>query len=55
MPVFIDKWPEAVVHAERVRIYHHEAGTKWPANPSTEVCALVRALNDSAPAHLRKL
>lgn len=55
MPSFIQKWPDAVVHAERVRTYHSEAGTGSPANPSTEVCALVRALNDSAPAHLRKL
>ncbi len=55
MPSFIHKWPEAVVHAERVRTYHIEAGMNQPANPSTEVCALVRALNDSAPAHLRKL
>lgn len=55
MPLFIGKWPEAVMHAERVRVYHDDAGTKLPANPSTEVCALVRALNDSAPEHLRKL
>ena len=55
MPSFIHGWPEAVIHAERIRKYHEEAGTKLPANPSTEVCALVRALNDSAPTHLRKL
>ena len=55
MPSFVGKWPEAVVHAERVRTYHREAGTPLPANPSTEVCALVRALNDSAPNHLRRL
>lgn len=55
IPSFVGKWPEAVVHAERVRTYHIEAGTKQPAKPSTEVCSLVRALNDSAPAHLRKL
>ena len=55
LPSFVGKWPEAVVHAERVRAYHAAAGTKIPANPSTEVCALVRALNDSAPEHLRKL
>lgn len=55
MPTLISKWPEAVIHAERVRAYHRDAGTKLPANPSTEVCALVRALNDSAPIHLRKL
>lgn len=55
MPTFIANWPEAVVHAERVRAYHRDASTPPPANPSTEICALVRALNDSAPFHLRKL
>jgi hypothetical protein len=55
MPSFVHNWPEAVVHAERVRAYHIDARTNQPANPSTEVCALVRALNDSAPAHFRKL
>ncbi len=55
MPLFVPKWPEAVVHGETVRTYHAAAATPKPANPSTEVCALVRALNDSAPAHLRKL
>lgn len=55
MPSFSGKWPEAVVHAERVRAYHLAANTRQPASPSTEVCALVRALNDSAPAHLRRL
>ena len=51
----ISSWPKAVVHGEQVRQYHAAAGTRHPANPSTEVCALVRALNDSAPAYLRKL
>ena len=55
MPSFIRKWPEAVVHAERVTAYHVAADTKQPANPSSEVCGLVRALNDSAPTHLRRL
>ena len=55
MPAFIKKWPEAVGHAERVRQHHLDAGSAAPANPSSEVCALVRALNDSAPEHLRKL
>jgi len=55
MPSFIGKWPEAVVHAERVRAYHEGAGTRQPSNPSTEVCGLVRALNDSAPLYLRRL
>lgn len=52
---FAGKWPEAVVHAERVRTHHIAANTPPPANPSTEVCALVRALNDSAPEHMRHL
>jgi hypothetical protein len=55
MPSFIGKWPDAVAHAESVREYHHDARTKLPANPSTEVCSLVRALNDSAPAPFRRL
>jgi hypothetical protein len=52
---FISKWPEAVVHAENVRRHHEGAQTPKPANPSTEVDRLARALNDSAPEHLRKL
>ena len=51
----IRRWPEAVIRGERVRQHHIEAATPAPANPSTEVDRLVRALNDSAPAHLRKL
>ena len=50
----IGKWPNAVIHGERVRQHHLSAATPAPANPSTEVDRLVRALNDSAPAHLRK-
>ena len=46
---FLSKWPEAVGHAERVRRHHEEAQTPKPANPSTEVDRLVRALNDSKP------
>ncbi|HTB84793.1 MAG TPA: RloB family protein [Candidatus Sulfotelmatobacter sp.] len=52
---FIANWPKAVVHAERVRVHHHAATTPQPANPSTEVCRLVRALNDSALAYQRKI
>jgi len=52
---FLGKWPEAVGHAEQVRRHHQAAATPTPANPSTEVDRLVRALNDSAPEHLRKL
>jgi hypothetical protein len=54
-PIFLPKWPEAVVHAERVRRCHQDAATPQPANPFTEVDRLVRAMNDSAPEHLRKL
>jgi len=50
----ISKWPEAVRAAEQVRRYH-EGITPQPANPSTEVDRLVRALNDSAPEHSQKL
>lgn len=51
----INNWPQAVDSAEYVRQHHLDASTKPPANPSTEVDLLVRALNDSAPAHLRRL
>jgi hypothetical protein len=52
---FIGSWPRAVVHAELVRRQHETAATPAPANPSTEVDRLIRALNDSAPEHLRRL
>ena len=55
MATFISKWPEAIGHAERVRCHHEGAATPQPANPSTEVDRLVRAMNDSAPEHLRRL
>ncbi len=51
----LPKWPEAVVHSERVCAHHSKAATPPPANPSTEVGRLVRALNDAALPHLRKL
>jgi hypothetical protein len=51
----LPKWPESVGNAERVRKYHQDAGTHQPANPSTEVDQLVRALNDSASKHWQKL
>ena len=54
-PIFLPQWPEAVVHAEGVRRHHESAATRTPANPSTEVDRLVRAMNDSAPEHLRRL
>lgn len=55
MKLFLNKWPDAVKNAERVRAHHAGAGTPPPANPSTEVDVLVRALNDAAPKHKRKL
>ena len=42
-------------HGEQVRRHHEAAATPQPANPSTEVDRLVRAMNDSAPEHLRKV
>jgi hypothetical protein len=53
-PTFVSNWPEAVAHAEQVRHYH-QGVTPPPANPSTEVDRLVRALNDSALPYQRKL
>jgi hypothetical protein len=52
---FFSKWPAAVGHAEKVRCHHEGAQTPAPANPSTEVDRLARALNDSAAEHQRKL
>ena len=49
------KWPEAVGHAEKVRRHHEQTATSPPGNPSTELDRLVRAMNDSALMHLRKL
>ena len=51
----VRNWPSAVVHAEKARSYHHESGSPWPGNPSTDVCDLARALNDTAPRHRKKL
>ncbi len=55
MRLFLDKWPDAVKHAEQVRAHHKGAGTPSPANPSTEVDILVRALNDVAAKHKQRL
>ncbi len=52
---FIEKWPEAMDHAGRVRRHHQEAATPSPGNPSTEMDRLVRALNDALPAPHRLL
>lgn len=55
MKSIISQWPQAVTNAERVREHHLGASTPIPANPSSEICALVRALDGSSPRHLRKL
>jgi hypothetical protein len=55
MPSLIPHWPQAVTHAERVRRHHQAVATPEPANPSTEVELLIRALNDAAPEHARRL
>lgn len=52
---FLPNWPNAVKYAERVRHHHQKAGTPQPANPSTEVDRLVRAMNDSSLDYMRKL
>lgn len=52
---FFANWPKAVEYAEGVRSYHRAAATPLPANPSTEVDRLIRALNDSALEHVRKI
>jgi hypothetical protein len=54
-PQFVPNWPNALIHSERIRRHHADAGNPEPANPSTEVDRLLRALNDSAPLYLRKL
>jgi len=51
----IKEWPTAVGRAGRVRKHHADAGTALPADPSTEVDLLVRALNDSTPIPMRLL
>jgi hypothetical protein len=51
----LPSWPDAVVHAGRVRRYHRDAASDPPANPSTEVDRLATALNYSAPEFARKL
>lgn len=38
---------QAVKHAEQVRQHHTEGGTPFPANPSTDVDLLMRAINDA--------
>ncbi|MEN9632388.1 MAG: hypothetical protein RL077_792 [Verrucomicrobiota bacterium] len=55
IPTFLAKWPEAFVHAKRVRQHHLDAATRPPGNPSTEVDYLVCALNDAAKEHFRKI
>lgn len=55
IPKFLPNWPDAVIHAEEVRIHHESGRTPSPANPSTEVDRLVRALNAAALVHNRRL
>lgn len=55
LPKFMKHWPDAVRRAAIVRKKHAEASTPKPANPSTEVDRLARALNFAAPRHARKL
>jgi len=52
---FFPSWPDAVTRSEKVRESHQSANTPEPANPSTDVDLLVRALNNAAPQHKRKL
>lgn len=55
VPKLIPLWTQAVLHAERVRKLQWDARTPDPANPSTEVDILLRALDDSLPPSRRKL
>jgi len=55
IPAVLAKWPEAFRHAQRVRTHHHDASTRPPGNPSTEVDRLVCALYDAATEHYRKI
>lgn len=55
LPNLIEQWPQAAKHADKVRNHHTKGGTPEPANPSTDVDLLVRALNDSVQPHRRKL
>lgn len=45
--------PDAVVRGQRIREYHRDAATAYPANPSTDLDLLVRALNASVRPELR--
>jgi hypothetical protein len=55
LKALLPNWPTAVKNAQQVRLHHETGGTPSPANPSTEVERIVCALNDSLPAHLRKI
>lgn len=55
LPKLIKQWPQAVVHAGRVRKHHIKGRTPEPANPSTGVDLLIQALDDSVPMHRRRL
>lgn len=41
------KLQEAIRNAKKVHQYHSEAGTKFPANPSTDVYKLLIAINEA--------
>ena len=46
------KLQKAVAHAERARAHHVEARTPFPANPSTDVDLLLKAINEAvSPAN----
>jgi hypothetical protein len=54
MPSFIPHWPQAIRHAQQARRHHLDAATPDPANPSTKVDLLVKALNDASPDYARR-
>lgn len=55
LKALLPNWPTAVKNAQQVRHHHETGGTPSPANPSTEADRIVCALNDSLPAHLRRI
>lgn len=51
---FIPEWRTAVNNARRCREHHEAGGTPPPANPSTDVDMLVKAMEWSMPPYTRK-
>jgi hypothetical protein len=49
------KLQKAVAHAERVRAHHIQAQSPYPANPSTEVDLLLKAINEAVSPATRFL